>query len=359
MVGALPDPLRFWLRWAREAVKLVACAAYDIGRYLRHSATVDPYGSKARFRATLQKHQHIVEKGLSLPAPRPGFGVENIRLLTSEVAAYVERFGPDGLAAACVGALRAYHAFNQRAGVASPVAIEVLAALEQRVFSRAALGGECASEGCFGGVDWLRAADLEQAGRGGFEEVAGSRRSVRNFRSEVVPAAEVLAATRVAQSTPSVCNRQAWRVHCYQGEDACRPLLEIQTGNRGFTETIKTLLIVTCRLSAFMSAGERNEAYIDGGMFSMSLVYALHARGVGSCCLNLCLEPRDDRRFHLVGDIPDEEVLVMAIAIGYLPEALAIAQSKRGPVEEVLKFHTAEAKSGHGFGATTRAGSAS
>lgn len=336
LVTKLPKPLRRGLRWAREAAKLYANVAYDLRRYLRYSATVDPYSSQPRFRALLQKRQHIVEKGLSLPSPRPGFGVENIYLLATELVEYVERYGADALARSCVDALNSYHAFTTSAGKASPVPIELLAVVEHELRSEAAFVGV----GSYGGVELVRAVDVETAGRKGFDEMAASRRSVRSFRPELISRQLILDATRIAQMTPSVCNRQAWRVHFYQGDVDCHRVLALQTGNRGFTESIKNLVVVTCRLSAFMSAGERNEAYIDGGMFSMSLVYALHARGVGSCCLNLCLESVEDRLFHLVGDIPEEEVLVMAIAVGYLPDEFKIALSKRGPLEGVIEFHS-------------------
>ncbi len=291
-------------------------------------------------RATIQKRQHIVEKGLSLPSPRPGFGRETIQLLSAELSIYLDRFGCDELALACVGALESYHSFNQATGASSPLDNGVLAKLKRKVLSgseRVGVGADCRH---FGGVDSVNATDTARMIGQSFDALAKSRRSIRNFRPGAVDESVIVSATVVAQSTPSVCNRQGWRVHCYQGQDACRPLLDIQTGNRGFSDTISTLLVVTCRLSAFISADERNEAYVDGGMFAMTLVHALHSRGVSSCCLNLCLNARDDHRFHQMGEIPESEVLVMAIAIGYSPDSLSVAKSMRRPVLEVLEFHS-------------------
>src|SRR3546814_1994141 len=62
--------------------------------------------------------------------------------------------------------------------------------------------------------------------------------------------------------------------------------LSLQNGNRGFGHEIPCLLILCTDLSAFDTAGERYQHWIDGGMFSMSLVWALHALGYSSCCLN-------------------------------------------------------------------------
>ena len=46
------------------------------------------------------------------------------------------------------------------------------------------------------------------------------------------------------------------------------------------------LLIIAMDLKAFVPAHERYQHWIDGGMFSMSIIYALHSLGLSSCCLN-------------------------------------------------------------------------
>lgn len=329
---ALPRGLRLWLRRVREFFRLAQCAVYDLGRYLRYSATVDPQASKANLRASVQKHLHIVEKGLSLPQPRPGFGAEVLRLLLAEVEYYGARYGSDDLLRACFGAVCAYNEFCRAAAVNPPVPPDSW----HRLAVRFGIDMEAPLPG---GVDRVRLEDVRLKSRGSFEEIASARRSVRNFRPEVVAVEELRAAVRTAQSTPSVCNRQAWRVHCYRGDDECTPVLRVQSGNRGFTECIKNLLVVTCDLSAFMSAGERNQGFVDGGMFAMSLCYALQARGLGSCCLNLALEPGGDREFHRVAGIQDRELLIMVIAVGYLPETLLVARSTRADVDDIFIEH--------------------
>jgi nitroreductase len=118
-----------------------------------------------------------------------------------------------------------------------------------------------------------------------------------------------------------------------------RAVLEHQNGNRGFGDTAQRILVVTCDYRAFASCTERNEAFVDGGMFAMSLVYALHALELGFCCLNLCQQNRTGRALRRVGNIPDHEALIMVIAVGHLPDALHVARSERRAVEDVLVFH--------------------
>jgi hypothetical protein len=138
--------------------------------------------------------------------------------------------------------------------------------------------------------------------------------------------------------TPSVCNRQAWRVYVFTDDEDKRRVLQHQNGNRGFGDRISQLLVVTCDLSAFVTIGERAQAWVDGGMFSMSLVYALHFAGLGTCCLKAPNEIREDRALRRVCGIPDCEVVIMMIAVGHLIEEFAVAQSARRALEEVVQF---------------------
>ena len=150
---------------------------------------------------------------------------------------------------------------------------------------------------------------------------------------------EIADAVKLAQKTPSVCNRQAWKVHVFDDPAAMRSLLEIQAGNRGFGEHASAVLVVTCDLQCFVEVAERYQAWIDGGMFCMSLCLALHAAGYGACCLNWSKEPADDRRLRAAAPIADAEQVIMLIAIGTLPERLDVAASPRRPLTDALEFH--------------------
>ena len=56
---------------------------------------------------------------------------------------------------------------------------------------------------------------------------------------------------------------------------------------------------------------ERNQGWIDGGMFAMSLIYAFHALGIGTCCLNWAVDSRTDRTLRSVVSMPDHEAVIM------------------------------------------------
>jgi len=79
------------------------------------------------------------------------------------------------------------------------------------------------------------------------------------------------------------------------------------------------------------------QAWTDGGMFAMSFVLGLHAKGLGAVCLNWSKTETDDRAFHAAFDLSEEEVIVMLVAFGHLPEEVQVAVSPRVAIHEALR----------------------
>jgi nitroreductase len=300
--------------------------------YLRHSATLRPYVERGTFEPILIKHYHSIEKGLSLQRPRAGFGRDRALLLSRELADYVSRFGVDRTATVSLKVLTEYQRFNHENGKPDnefDCSMDTL---------KGAFNGSAGVD-CEGGTIALSREDVLARSSIDFSSFVGSRHSVRHFGEERVPLSTIQEAVRLAQLTPSVCNRQPWRVHIHADPKSIARVIAHQSGNRGFGDTASVLLTVTCDLRAFAGSQERNEAYVDGGMFAMSLTYALHSLGLGTCCLNLCQQTDQASRTKKAAGIPPNEVLVMMIAVGTLPPKLRVARSTRMPTESILTVH--------------------
>ena len=168
------------------------------------------------------------------------------------------------------------------------------------------------------------------------------RFSVRHFSEEPVGRELLHSALRMAQKSPSVCNRQSGRVYVFDNDELGSSVLACQNGNRGFGHTANKILVVTSELGSFLSAGERNQCWIDGGLFAMSLIYALHSLGLGVCCLNWSVEFERDEELRRVAGIRDSENVIMLLAVGHLPERFRVACSQRRPTEEVVTYRLAE-----------------
>ena len=146
-------------------------------------------------------------------------------------------------------------------------------------------------------------------------------------------------AIRLAQNTPSVCNRQAVRVHAFEQGDLANEILACQKGNSGFGYKANKILIITSDLQCFLSVGERNQPWIDGGLFAMTLIWALHNKGLATCCLNWSATHKQDQKLRATIELPDNEVVIMLLAVGKIPEKVKVPESQRRPIDEIFTYY--------------------
>jgi nitroreductase len=174
------------------------------------------------------------------------------------------------------------------------------------------------------------------------ERFAKSRHSIRNFdRNHRVSGSDVRRVIQLAaESTPSVCNRRPFRAYFFNDPDTIHQLLKLQNGNRGFGHTVPALLIVTTRRASFTGSGERNQRWIDGGLFAMTIVWVLHAYGIGSCFLNWSETHKKSSLCRRVADIPASEDIITFIAMGYPAEGCRRALSPSRPLNDILVDRT-------------------
>ncbi|MGV7121198.1 nitroreductase family protein [Sphingopyxis sp. 550A] len=189
-----------------------------------------------------------------------------------------------------------------------------------------------------GGVRDLSADQLASGRLADPESFFRSRASVRDFSPAPVPLDVVEEAVSLALHSPSVCNRQASYVYCLRSREIIDRALSLQNGNRGFGHEVPCLLIICSDLTAFDAAGERYQHWIDGGMFSMSLVWALHALGYASCCLNWSKTPGDDRKIRKLLPVRPEHSIMMMLAVGLPNENIKTCYSARKPHRDHLEI---------------------
>jgi nitroreductase len=100
-----------------------------------------------------------------------------------------------------------------------------------------------------------------------------TRYSVRHFTGEEVSPEAVRDVVGRALNSPRVCNRESRRIHAAYQPDVRNHLLSFHHGNSGFGHKLGAVLVVTVDIREFDMIGERNQPWIDGGLFAMSLVY--------------------------------------------------------------------------------------
>lgn len=278
--------------------------------------------TKDNFRAYLLKQYHIVEKGLALPNPRKHFGENKILQLLDVSNRYVNKFGKDDLTQSISSTLETYLNQNEALDSNKPF---LFAQINQ--FLSKNIGNKK------GGLK-----KISKHGGFDFTSFVRSRSSLRNFSGKPIDRKIINLCLDDAKYCPSVCNRQGWKAHYYDNRKTVLKLLNLQDGNNGFTKSIKALFVITSDLSYFTNL-EYNQVFVEGGIFSMNLVHSLHARGIGSCCLNLCVPFVREKIIKKTGSIEGSERLIMMIGIGYYNDENLVAFSNRKNTDEILQIH--------------------
>lgn len=307
---------------------MLANAAYvfalDCIRYLKwsdvlgekHLATIE---SKALFLA------HSLEKGIAMPdagKTRQYGGPKALRLL-----GYCKR-------------IRAIEPDSR----ALPVALDVLGAYLQEPMREegpaqkiaAELSGFQGAQGHSSKITVTR-DEAESWSRLDLDAFFLNRHSVRFFSDEPLDEKVLNNALKLARRTPSVCNRQGWKVVNFASDASREAALDFQTGSREFRKHVHHLLLVVCDFRVFHGARERNQGWIDGGMFGMSLIYAFRRLGISSVSLNANMSAKELSGFREKLNIPDYYGPIMFIAYGKIARDTEVPASHRKPISDLIE----------------------
>jgi nitroreductase len=276
----------------------------DTVLYQKHMASTDRAHRTGKFRLDSEtqiiKDYHRIEKGLALKETKKTFGLE----IRDRLSYYISREKQDSpLLSHAVQTIEALDDWNNK-GVKS----DLVSPVQMSTFGH-----------------------LENA-----EEFFATRRSVRDFSTENVETSDVIAATALALNTPSVCNRQPWKIRHLTSPSQIKEALSFQNGNSGFGSQIKVLSIISVDLRLFSGSSERNQAWIEGGLFAMTYVWAVHAKGLQSCMLNLSLSYRESQKLKKALQIPSHEVPIVMVGVGKGAPGHRVALSPRREASEVI-----------------------
>lgn len=330
IMNLLPSGIANSLRFAKRSPRVFREYYTDACSYIKHSSIVD-YRDKEKLFSLITATYHNIEKGLSLTKPKLGFGKQNINRLISYIHEYQENFGSSPLLDTPINVLKSYCEFNNKHGAD----VSWLDADLQQI------------------IDFNKTASPENDKRGGVlkrtknqvstivsqvpEDFFYLRHSIRQFTQEPVSMSAVEVAVRVAQKSPVVCNRQSGRVYGVFDKRKIIQTLEIQGGARGFLNEVTALFCIVVDTRSFNGSGERNQGWIDGGMFAMSFILGLHQQGLGACCLNWSKDKKDNLIMKKFLGIPDYEQIIMFVAAGNLKDEFNVAESVRKPLDSVFR----------------------
>ena len=266
---------------------------------------------------------HVLEKGITMPERRNGFGYDKVRQLIAKCSECIKLGGAEMELQSAIADLKQYIEVQER-GFKLPE--DITSGIQSLIPYLIINDDNCFSTNP---KDFFRpVAD--------YKEFAQQRKSVRNFSNEEVEDSILMEAVKLAQTAPSACNRQSVRVKVIENRELMKIIgTEIQNGNRGFGHLANKWLLVTSELGAW-SQSQVSMAYIDGGIFTMSLLNALHYYGICACTLNAHLSSSRLTKLQTILNLPKSEVPIVFIVIGKPANKFMIAKSRRKPVEDIV-----------------------
>lgn len=171
-----------------------------------------------------------------------------------------------------------------------------------------------------------------------FKLFASSRKSIRKFTGEIIPVETINKVIEIAKTAPSVCNRQPSKVYLIQNKHLVDSIFRIQGGLTGYTENVNQLIVLTSDRNYFYSVGERNQLYIDGGIFLMNLLYSFHYYGIGACSAHWAMTNIEDSKIQKLINLNKSEKVICIISIGIPHDPITTTLSKRRDNSEILKI---------------------
>lgn len=300
----------------------------NLGVYTTYR-TLKYYKSKNNihgWKTSLRVSCHILEKGLTMPDKRLGYGRDRVFFVANEILNHQEYRNLSEIVIA-VGILKEYDKLHKENNYPLPVELQTLINNVTNLYPEV----ESLSQIRVNIKDFFSERDSS------FYNFAHSRHSIRNFKGSVT-LDQINDSIELALTAPSACNRQAVKCHIFNNKDVVQKILSYQNGNRGFGHLIPQLCILSVDLR-MIGSNEQNDVYFNAGLFAMNLTYSFHYNMVGSCMLNWSVTPKKDKALKKIADIPNAESVVVLIAFGAINDEIEIARSTKMNLQSAVVYH--------------------
>jgi hypothetical protein len=319
----LISPLRkIYIYLKRNQIRIAFIQMYllDMNRYLKYSRTFGN-NTSTKLIASIILQYHVIEKGLTMPETKLGFGRERIIALCGECSKYLQIYSQnDEQVDHAIGIILEYEEYHEKRHY--NIDNEVKASI---IHLKNMLRKKVENKTQF----HSNKNEYFKHIKNSFYEFSNSRASIRNFSTEDLPLENLINALDLARNAPSACNRQSWRTYIILDKIKISEILTAQGGNRGFGHLVNKLIIVTGELGVFCYSNERNQVFIDGGIYSMNLLYALHYNAIAACILNCSFDYNKEQKIKSLVNIKGSEVLITMIACGLAPIDFNVSISPR------------------------------
>lgn len=297
-------------------------------KYLKYSSVVS-LNNEMKLMSRIVADYHVIEKGLTMPETRPGFGKLRLLELIRDCVEFINLYGKTNTQFKyAVGVINEYLKFHE----------EINFYLDSDIIAKTKHLNTLVGEEYYTKQKQLTASDYFEHTSGTFDEFSSSRLSVRNYSNRNIDIETIKLAVNLAKNAPSSCNRQTTKVNIVTDKEVMKKVLEIQGGNRGFGHLSNKLIIVTSDLSGWHGVNEMNAPYVDGGIFVMNLLYSLHFHKIAACPLNCNFSPQKDKAIRKLIQIPKSEIFITMISCGYVNGEFKVPASNRYNINDITRI---------------------
>ena len=305
---------------------------YDYIRYCRYSGTISYKSNPKKIIGKVMVNTHVIEKGLTMPEVRLGFGYTKIEKLIDDCFLYLQKYNNGEIdyhikhAVEVLNEYKEYH-FNYGYELDKTILLRINQLSDKSTIT------SHSRQFC------KDKSQIFASSYSCFEDFALSRKSVRGYSNEKISLQKIHQAVELSKYAPCSCNRQSSRVHVFTNQKHVNDILNFQGGNKGFGHLATMVIVITVDLSYYHAVFERNEPLIDGGIFAMNLIYALHSKGIATCSLNTCFSKKRELQLRKIAAIPKSESLIMMIACGLPLQTIKYTVSGKYPTSSFIIHH--------------------
>lgn len=308
-------------KYIKGAKQLLPVYSYWFKRDIKNSML---FRNEMSDMANLLIMGHVLEKGITMPDRRLGFGYERVRELITFLKEVISLYTANHTEVqAALSDLEQYDNLHKDNNFELPKDIQD--GIDELK--------------CFKTVDtslcFKMTVDDYFKSVKDFSEFAHQRHSVRWYSDVPVPEETIIKSIELAQTAPSACNRQSSKVYILSSKEAKEVAIGIQNGNRGFGHLADKMLLITANMKCW-GPEIRTSAFLDAGIFIMNLLYALHYNKVCACTLNAHMDKKQRKKLQQIIGYKDSEIPVAFISIGNPPKEFMIAGSQRVEVEQMF-----------------------
>lgn len=307
-------------------IKLLIFSKRSIDMYIASSEKISDYNTKIeRADFQLAVAVHSIEKGLGCKDIKKDFGIDKVQRICGMMENYQKNGYPENKFGFMEGyaIVKAYIEYKKSVN-------EDLANIEERfdkIVADCKISHDVLDSYNAGKVIYNR-DEIECKNPDEIIDFIKKCRSVRNYASIPVKEEDINKAIALANYAPSACNRQP--VKCYYTLDS-KKIDEVDSiipGNGLIKGKTPNYIVVTSQMTHF-GRDEYNQWYVNGGIYLAYLREALCVYNIGNCIYQWSLMA-NDKRMREIYEIPDSEVIIGIIGIGYYDEEshCIIAQRK-------------------------------